>query len=122
MSSFRYWNENPQGETRNDCVTKAIVLASKLPYSTVRKKLFHTAKLLDCTKLCPTCYSFFINQVIGGVPTNCEDMTVGRFADEHPNGTYLIRIDGHLTAVIDNVCYDIWDCRNRICDMAWKIN
>ena len=39
MSSFRYWNENPQGEKRNDCVTRAIVLASDLPYNIVRNLL-----------------------------------------------------------------------------------
>ena len=121
MSQFRYWNENPNGEKRNDCVTRAIVLASGLPYNVVRKKLFHTAKLLDCEKLCPTCYSFVINQVLGGVPVNCEGYTVGKFADKHPNGTFLIRIQGHLTIIIDNVIYDLWDCRNRFCDMAWKM-
>ena len=121
MSGFAFLNVNPEKTKRNDCVTRAICLASDLPYSTVRRKLYHTAKLLNCQKLCPTCYSFCINQVLGGVPTNCEGMTVGEFADLHPDGTYLIRIVGHLTCIIDNTLYDIWDCRNRMCDMAWKL-
>jgi hypothetical protein len=122
MAKFRYYNENPQGERINDCVTRAITLTSRdLPYSVVRKKLFHTARLLDCTKLCPTCYSFLINQVLGGIPTNCEGMTVGEFSELHPYGTYLIRIEGHLTAIIDNVIYDTWDCRDRFCTLAWKM-
>jgi hypothetical protein len=121
MAGFHYLNVNPDQTKRSDCVTRAICLATELPYSTVRRKLFHTAKLLGCSKLCPTCYSFCINQVLGGVPTDCEGLTVGEFADLHPNGTYLIRIEGHLTCIINNNVYDIWDCRNRLCDMAWKI-
>lgn len=121
MARFVYLNVNPNQTKRNDCVTRAISLASGLPYASVRKKLFHTAQLLDCTKLCPACYGFFIQEVIGGIPKNCEGMTVGKFSDLHPKGTYLVRIEGHLTMSHDNTIYDIWDCRNRLCTLAWEI-
>ena len=121
MAKFRYWNVNPQGEKHNDCVTRAITFATKLPYPKIRKKLYHTAKLLECAKLCPTCYSFAIQEVFGGVPVHCEGMTIGEFADKHPKGTYLIRIKGHLTVIQDNICYDLWNCLNRECDLAWQM-
>lgn len=122
MAEFRYYNLNPNGEKVSDCVTRAISLASGLSYSTIRSKLRSTARLLDCPKLCPTCYGFFIQQVIGGVPKNCMGMTVGEFADLHPNGTYLIRIQGHLTCVKEpSTVWDIWDCRTKMCDLAWEI-
>lgn len=122
MAKFRYWNENPNGEKRNDCVTRAITFASGIEYSEVRKMLYHSARLLKCPKLCPTCYSFAIQEVLGGVPTNCNGMTVGEFADKHPNGTYLIRIEGHLLCISNNVIYDLWDNRHRECDLAWKMH
>lgn len=123
MAEFRYYNLNPQGERRNDCVTRAITLASGLPYSEIRRKLYHTAKLLRCeSKLCPTCYSFAIQEVLGGIPTNCFGMTVGEFANKYPKGIYLVRIEGHLTCIVDNCCYDTWNCMDRMCDMAWKIH
>jgi hypothetical protein len=106
MANFRYLNVNPDQTKRNDCVTRAISFSFKLPYSVVRKKLFHTAKLLDCEKLCMTCYCFLI-QTLGSVPKNCEGQTVGEFADLNPKGTYLIRIKGHLTMIRDNTIYDI---------------
>ena len=122
MAKFRYWNENPNGEKRNDCVTRAITFASGLDYPKVRKILYHSAKLLNCPKLCPTCYSFAIQEVLGGVPKNCDGLTVGDFADLHPHGTYLIRIQGHLLAIKDNCVYDLWDNRNRFCDLAWEMH
>jgi hypothetical protein len=121
MAGFRYLNVSPQQEKKNDCVTRAISLASGIDYADIRRKLYHTAKLLDCEKLCPTCYSFFIQEVVGGVMRNCDEMTVEEFADRNPKGTYLIRLDGHLTTIIDNCVYDIWDCRQKMCDIAWKI-
>ena len=123
MANFCYLNVSPdKSKHKNDCVTRAISLASKIPYSTIRRKLRHTARLLDCPKLCPICYGFLIQQVIGGIPKNCMGMSVGEFADLHPNGTYLIRIQGHLTCVKEpSTVWDIWDCRAKMCDLAWEI-
>lgn len=122
MAKFVYWNENPQGEKRNDCVTRAITFATKLPYKVIRRKLYHSAKLLDCEKLCPTCYSFLIQEVLGGIPKNCDGYSIEEFANLNPKGTYLIRIQGHLTVIKDCVLYDIWNCLHRPCDIVWKIN
>lgn len=120
MAQFQYLLVTPDKVKRNDCVTRAITHASGLPYNKVRKKLFHTARLLDCEKLCWTCYSFLIDKVLNYKQVNCDYMTVGEFADLHPQGTYLIRIHGHLTMIKNNVVYDIWDCRHKTCDIAWK--
>lgn len=121
MASFRYWNENPSGKRRNDCVTRAITLASGLPYSVVRKKLFLSAQLMDCPKLCVTCYSFLIQNVLGGIPKNCEGMTVEEFADNNPRGTYLVRMNEHISTIIDNCIYDTFDCRRHFLTNAWVV-
>lgn len=122
MAKFRYVNLNPNGEHRNDCVTRAISLASGLDYSEVRRKLRYTSRLLDCVRLCWSCYSFFITEVLGCRQVNCDGLTVGEFADKHPIGTYLIRISGHLTTLQDGVCYDLWNCLDRECDLAWQMH
>lgn len=121
MANFRYYNINPQGEKRNDCVTRAISLASGLPYAKIRKKLFHTARLLDCMRLCVTCYEFLIREVLGGIPVNCEGMTINDFSKLHPYGTYLLRMDGHISTLIDFTVYDIFDCREHKITNAWKM-
>ena len=97
-------------------------MASGLPYADIRKKLYHTAELLDCEKLCVCCYHHLIEYVLGAKPCNCVGLTVGEFAQEHPRGTYLIRIRGHLTTLIDGIVYDIWNCTGKMCDYAWKLN
>ena len=42
--------------------------------------------------------------------------------DRHPYGVYLVRIDGHLTCVIDDGVYDIWDCRDELATNAWIVD
>ena len=53
---------------------------------------------------------------------NCESLTVGEFADRHPEGTYLIRVPFHLTVVKDGICYDIWQCLDEVIDTVWRVD
>ncbi len=123
MAEFVYVNVSPEGERKNDCVTRAITLTTGLGYPEVRKKLFHTAKLLNCqSRLCPACYRHLLEDIFKFEQINCEGYTVGEFADEHPVGTYILRVPSHLTAVIDGKSYDTFDCRDSWCDIAWKVD
>ena len=122
MAHFRYYNrnENP-GIQRNDCVTRAISLASGMSYEDTRRKLYHTAKLLDCNRICMSCYKFLIENVLCAKPLDCDGLTVEDFADIHPQGTYLVRMEGHISTIIDNTIYDIFDCRSRALTNAWRV-
>lgn len=122
MARYVYYNRNDDQVKRNDCVTRAISLASGLPYKTIRRKLRYTARLLDCDKLCVSCYEWLIREVLGGTPVNCEGMTVNDFAKLHPNGTYLLRMDGHICTLIDYTLFDIFDCREHFITNAWKMH
>ena len=121
MAKFIYYNQNPDGNKENDCVTRAISLATNIKYSSIRKKLFHTAKLLDCEKLCHTCYSFLIENVLKCTPVNCDYMSVDEFAEINNKGIYLARMSGHITTIINGCIYDIWDCRDSLLTNAWKV-
>lgn len=121
MANYVRYIHNDDKVTRNDCVTRAISLASGLPYSTVRRKLRYTARLLDCEKLCVSCYEWLIREVLGGTPVNCEGMTINDFSELHPYGTYLVRMNGHISTVIDNCIYDIFDCRQHLLTNAWQM-
>lgn len=49
-------------------------------------------------------------------------MTVDEFGYHCPQGIYLIRIDNHLTCMIDSVINDIWDCRDKEIRLIWKVS
>ena len=124
MVKYKYLNLNPKGIREEDCVTRAITFASGLPYKEIYEKLWLTARIFNCDRLCKFCYSNFINYVLKYKEVNCDNLTIRQFAEKHPYGTYLIRINGHfnghLTCIRDSVLYDIWDCRDELCDTVWK--
>lgn len=121
MARYIYYNQNPDGNKENDCVTRAISLASGLKYTEVRKKLFYTSRLLNCEKLCVCCYEHLLEDVLKYEPIQCDELTVEEFADLYPHGTYLVRMNGHISTIINNTIYDIFDCRDIEISNAWKV-
>ena len=122
MADYVYLNVNADKLTVSDCVTRAITLTTGLPYSKVRKMLFHTAKLLGCEKLCVMCYKFLIEEVLKCRRVNCDGMYPDNFADFYRDGNYLLRMNGHICSCIDGKIYDIFDSRfyDFLTD-AWKV-
>jgi hypothetical protein len=121
MANFRYYNISPDGEHKNDCVTRAISLASGMPYAETRKKLRSVATLFDCERICMSCYKHLIENVLYCKPLDCDGMTVEEFADMHPYGIYLVRMNQHISCIIDNDIYDIFDCREHLLTNAWQV-
>lgn len=121
MSKFVYFNQNPDGEKESDCVTRAISFATMIPYQEIRKKLFHVSKLYRCPRLTLCCYRHLLDDVLKLEQVSCDGLTVGEFADVYPYGTYLIRMGGHISTIIDNTIYDIWDCRREWVTDAWRV-
>lgn len=119
MSRFVYYNNNPYGLKEEDCVTRAISLASGLDYFDVSKKLKLTSELLECEKLCVCCYDFLIEKVLMFSKVDCRGMTVGEFAEYHLRGIYLLRMKEHITTLIDGKLYDLWDSSQRKLTHAW---
>ena len=121
MARFIYYNINPDGNRASDCVTRAISLGSGLDYSVVRRKLYHSSKLFDCEKLNVDCYAHLLQDVFKFPQVNTYGMTVGEFADNHPYGIYLVRMNGHISTIWEGDVIDIWDCRDSYITNAWKI-
>lgn len=123
MARYKFFNINPLGKLEEDCVCRAISLALEEDYYTIQEKLELIGELFECQFLCECCYRFLLDNVYD-LPRYEEfkGMTIEEFADMHPIGTYLIRIEGHLTCLIDQVILDLWDCTDKIIDIVWKID
>lgn len=121
MARYFYYNQNPDGGKENDCVTRAISLATGIEYPEIRKKLFHVSRLYNCPKLTLCCYKYLIDDILKIPRVFCDGLTVEEFADMHPYGTYLVRMSGHISCIIDNIVYDIFDCRDMELTDAWKV-
>lgn len=122
MSRYEFLNVNPLGKREQDCVCRAIKTALNEDYYTILNKLELVGELFECEALCVCCYKFLLDNVYDLKRIEeVEGMTVGEFAEEFPKGTYIVRVDGHLTTVIDGKCYDIWDCTEEIVHLVWIV-
>lgn len=55
------------------------------------------------------------------IPNDCPDCyTVEDFAQDHPNGTYILAISGHVVCVQDGDWYDTWQSGGEIPLYYWK--
>ena len=118
---YKYLNLNVLGKEEQDCVTRAIALASDCSYAEIQDKLYYISKLFDCVILCVCCYQHLLDSVFQYDKVYCKGMAVEEFAEVHPVGTYLLRMDGHLSCLIDNCVYDLWNCKDQILTDVWKV-
>lgn len=120
MADFQYYNNNIYGYTDEDCVTRAITLATGEDYLSVQKKIDLVGELLECEPLCVGCYQFLINKVYGFPEVKFhKGITVGEFAQQHEQGIYLIRIAGHITTLVDGRLLDLWDASEKFPTNIW---
>lgn len=116
---FKYYNANPQKLLINDCVLRSISVAEGITWNECQEKLSYLANkkamLLNDVE--------FVEEYLDGrYPRECcSNMTVGEFAKECPKGHYVVTMNGHITAIIDNVIVDTFDCSDRIMWCCWKI-
>lgn len=120
--AFKFNNANPMGAKVDDCVCRAITLASGLDYFDVQEKLVLTSKLFGCDRLTRCCYAHLLEDVLGYIPVQCRGLTVNEFCELHPYGTFLVRMKNHITCIIDGDINDIWDCGSEFCDKAWIVS
>lgn len=121
MADFEYTNLNPLSLTEEDCVTRAISLASGYSYAEIQDKLYYISELMECERLCVCCYKHLLDSVFCYDRLPCYNMTVGEIADEYSDCILLVRIEGHLTCVVYGTIHDLWDCSASYADIVWLV-
>lgn len=116
---YRYYNANSHKLLKSDCVIRAISVCEGMTWEQCHRKLSYLSEkdgtLLDDAE-------FVENYLDDRYPRLCfRGFTVKEFADKCPKGNYVLSMKGHVTAVIDNVIVDTFDCSKRIFDCSWKV-
>lgn len=121
MLDYKFYNINPLGNIEQDCVCRAISLATEIPYKKIEKKLELIGKIFECEALCVCCYHHLLEKVFGLKQKFANAKTVREISKEFSNKRLLIRIDGHLTCSLYGTIYDIWDCSKEKADIFWIV-
>lgn len=117
--SYKFYNANAKGNFVNDCVIRAVSLAEGKTWDETYEELSSIAQekgiILDDVN--------FVEPLLDDrYERECfNEMLVGDFMINHPYGTYLITMKGHITCVINGTLYDTFDCRSRVMYCAWEV-
>lgn len=120
---YKYYNANPLGRHVNDCSVRAISLALDKTWDETYKILAEYARQEGIT------FSEveFIDQYLADrYPRYCQDKTnsimkLRDFLKLQLPGRWLITMAGHITCVIDGVCYDTFDPTDRFIWCAYQV-
>ena len=120
--AWKFLNLQPLGKLEEDCVTRAISLATGQDYKTIQEQLLLISELFECEKLCVCCYKHLLDYVYNFERIEAvQGMTIEEFLEQFDTGIFIIRVDGHLTCAIDGNIIDTWDCTNKIVDIVWFV-
>jgi hypothetical protein len=122
---FKEHNAHPKGLKTTDCVVRAISTATQTDYMETRRVLNRKKRELGYTSYKDTkflydnfkSYPRLIFKAIKGDPR----IKGSDFTELHPKGTYILKMAGHITACVDGVILDTWDCSYRSVYTAWEI-
>lgn len=120
---FSYFNPNPAGQKVGDCTVRAIAKATGKSWDEVYIGLCLQGLIMGDLPSANSVWGAYLRQhgfTRNVMPNTCPDCyTVGRFADEHPRGTYILALSGHVVCVQDGTIYDSWNSENEIPLYYW---
>lgn len=120
---YRFYNANPQGRHVNDCTVRAISLATGRTWDRVYRELSefaqHQAVMPDDVTYIDSYLDRYFDKIYG-CKHGCK-LTVGDFVRQHPQGTYLITMSGHITCAIDGLIHDTFDPSERYVWGAYRV-
>ena len=114
MSDFMYYNANPRKARVEDCVVKAINIATGLEYYTVSRLLDLASEHTGHDRLTMQSYRYLLEDVFGFpvfYPEKGE--TVEDIIDKYPRNTIIIRVSAHLLTAVNGVIMDLFNSDYR---------
>ena len=117
---YKFYNANPYGRNVSDCSVRAISLATGQSWEETYKQLADFAMKEGITF---SEVEFIDDYLFDRYPRYCnfENMKLKDFLDLQLPGTWLITMRGHITCVIDGICYDTFDPTNRLIWCVYKV-
>ena len=116
-------NENPGGRNVGDCTVRAISTALGQDWETTYIGLALQGYLMGDLPSANHVWGAYLREKgfrRAVIPDECADCyTVADFAAEHPDGTYILALSGHVVCVRDGDYFDTWDSGGEVPLYYW---
>lgn len=111
---FKFYNNSPNGGKVGDCVIRAISTALGQSWEETYIELCLQGYLMSDLPSSNAVWNAYLKSkgyTRELVRNDCPDCyTIADFAEEYPNGTYIIGTGTHATVIIGGDIFDTWDC------------
>ena len=121
---WELYNTNPTGKHVGDCTVRALTKALDLTWDQAYSMLAMQGYIMGDMPSSNAVFGAvlrangFTREVI---PNECPDCyTLEDFANDHPVGTFVVGMSGHVATVIDGVIYDAWHSESEIPIYVWR--
>lgn len=121
---YVHLNPNPNGAYVEDCVIRAIAIATNRSWDEVAIYLFLQAFIMKNMPSANKVWGTYLTS-IGfrqyQLPNTCPDCyTVRDFCMDNPYGIFILATGSHVIAVIDGNYYDAWDSGDELPTSVWR--
>ena len=123
MSRWMYFNNNPAGRHVGDCSVRALSVALNTDWETAYALAALNGYLMNDVISADSVWGSVLRQngfFRHAIPNTCPDCyTIGDFAEEHPDGTYVVGTGTHVVTIRDGTVFDSWDSTQEIPQFYW---
>ena len=117
-------NPNPNGAYVEDCVIRAIAIATNKSWDEIAINLFLQAFIMKNMPSVNKVWSSYLRSIgfiYYPLLNTCPDCyTIRDFCIDHPDGIFILATGSHVVAVIDGDYYDAWDSGDELPIGVWR--
>ena len=121
--AWKEWNPNPTSRRVGDCAVRAVARALGVDWETAYLKIAAAGYGMGDMPSSDSVWGAVLRQngfYRKAVPNTCPMCyTVEMFAQEHPEGIYVLALGGHVVTVEDGEWYDTWNSGDEVPQFYW---
>ena len=120
---WKKYNNNPTGRTVGDCAVRAVSVALDTDWETAYDLIASAGYDMGDMPSSDSVWGAVLRQhgfYRSAVSNTCPDCyTAADFAEDHPQGIFVLGFGGHVATIRDGILYDSWDSSREIPVYYW---
>ena len=124
MSRWKQYNNNPTGRNAGDCAVRAVSVALNVDWETAYALIANNGFQMGDVISSNSVWGSVLRQhgfKRYTIPNTCPDCySLGQFAEDHPEGVYVVGTGNHVATVKDGIVWDSWDSLREIPQYYWS--
>ena len=117
------YNPNPVSRRVGDCSVRAIAKALDTGWETAYGMLVTNGYAMGDMPSSDSVWGSVLRQngfYRYGIPNSCPNCYTARdFAEDHPEGVYVLGFGGHVATIVNGDLYDSWYSSNEVPQIYW---